>query len=386
VDLDGLGALVDHSLVQRDPTAREPRFRMLETVREYGLELLGERRPEVERAHAAYFADLAESAELVGPEQQRWLAELDEERDNLRVAIERAAASGDAELELRLTGSLGRFWWLRGALAEGLAYLERAIEHGRDAPPQLVAQACRGAAGLAWSRGARARARELAERGIEAARISGDGVVELSCHTVLGLVARDEADYERARSHLEQSAAIATALGREGDVVVAKMNLGSVAFDSGDHDAGVRLWEDVLVYHRTHGNDEGIGFALLNLGVASHRLQRAEEARARFGEAETLFARIGFREHFAHALQGIAAVDAAEGRALSAARLLGRATRLLAETGAAETNFDAALSREAEASARAQLGEEAFEVAFAPTVLDVEFESRPLPDQAGRRL
>ena len=383
VDLDGLGVLVDHSLLQREPSARDPRFRMLETVREYGLELLGANRPELERAHAAHFADLAESAELVGSEQQRWLAKLDEEQDNLRVAIERTAASGDAELELRLTGALWRFWWLRGALAEGLAHLERAIEHGRNAPPQLVAQACRGAAGLAWSRGAHARARELAEQGLDAALVSGDGVVELSCHTVLGLVARDEADYERARSHLEQSSAIATGLGREGDVVVAKMNLGTVAFDSGDHDSGVQLWEDVLVYHRTNGNDEGVGFALLNLGVASYHLQRVEEARVRFGEAETLFARIGFREHFAHALQGIAAVDAADGHALSAARLLGRATRLLTDTGAAETNFDAALPGEAEASARAQLGDEAFAAAFAPTMRDVELERLPLLDQAG---
>ena len=205
MNLDRLGALVDQSLLQREPSAHEPRFRMLETVREYGLELLGPHRQELERAHAAYFAALAEGAELVGPEQQRWLATLDEEQDNLRVVIDRAAASGDAELELRLTGALWRFWWLRGALAEGLAHLERAIEHGRDAPPQLIAQACRGAAGLAWSRGALARARELAEQGIEAALVSGDGVVELSCHTVLGLVARDEADYERARSHLERA-------------------------------------------------------------------------------------------------------------------------------------------------------------------------------------
>lgn len=386
VDLDGLGALVDHSLLQREPAAREPRFRMLETVREYGLELLGTDRPKLERAHAAYFADLAESAELVGSEQQRWLETLDEEQDNLRVAIDRAASSGDAELELRLAGALWRFWWLRGALAEGLAHLEQAIEHGQNAPPQLVAQACRGAAGLAWSRGALVRARELAERGLEAAAVSGDGVVELSCHTVLGLVARDEEDYERARSHLEQSSAIATTLGREGDVVVAKMNLGTVAFDSGDHASGVRLWEDVLVYHRTNANDEGIGFALLNLGVASYFLERMQEARARFGEAETLFARIGFREHFAHALQGIAAVDAADGHALSAARLLGRATRLLAETGAAETNFDVALPRNAEASARAQLGDEAFEVALAATPRDAEFERRPLPEQVGERL
>ena len=157
------------------------------------------------------------------------------------------------------------------------------------------------------------------------------------------------------------------------------MNLGTVAFDSGDHNSGVLLWEDVLAYHRARGNDEGIGFALLNLGLAAYHLQRMEEARVRFDEAEMLFARIGFREHFAHALQGIAAVDAAEGRALSAARLLGRATRLLAETGAAETNFDAALPREAEASARAQLGDGGFRAAFAPAGLDVEFEARRCP-------
>ena len=181
------------------------------------------------------------------------MAELDEEQDNLRVAIDRAAASGDADTELRLVGALWRFWWLRGALAEGRGRLERAIGHGRDAAPRLVAQACRGASGLAWSQGDHAGARELAERGLEAASVSGEGAVELACHTVLGLIARDEGDFDRARSHLEQSSAMAAALGRDADVMVAKMNLGSVAFDAGDHNAAVPLWEDVLAYHRTHG-------------------------------------------------------------------------------------------------------------------------------------
>ena len=294
------------------------------------------------------------------------MAALDEEQDNLRVAIDRAASSGQAELELRLTGALWRYWWLRGALAEGRARLERAIGHGEAAPPRLIAQACRGAAGLAWSQGDQARARELAERGLEAASVSGDGVVELACHTVLGLVAKAEQDYDRARAHLEQSSAIAAALGREGDVVVAKLNLAAVAFDTGAHDAAIRLWEDVLGYHRGHGNDEGVAFALLNLGIAAYRLDRTEEAGRRFREAEALFAGIGFRDHVAHALQGIAAVDAAEGRALSAARLLGRAARLLAETGSAATTFDVSLPDEVEASARAQLGDEAFAAAFAP--------------------
>ena len=181
---------------------------MLETVREYGLELLGERArswselmPLLCRAGRKRRAGRPRPVPLVGAAGRG--ARQSARRDRS------CGVLGDTELELRLAGALWRFWWLRGALAEGRARLERAIAHGQDAPPRLVAQACRGAAGLAWSQGDRARARELAERGLEAASASGDGVVELACHTILGLVAKDEEDFDRARSHLEQSSAIA---------------------------------------------------------------------------------------------------------------------------------------------------------------------------------
>ena len=193
-DLDRLGALVDHSLLQRDPAAREPRFRMLETVREYGLELLGPRPARARASARGYFTGLAESAELVGPEQPRWLEKLDEEQDNLRVAIDRAASRGDAELELRLAGALWRFWWLRARSPKVWpTWSARSSTGGtlrRSSSPRPVAAppASRGVAATL------AQARELAERGLEAAPVSGDGVVELSCHTVLGLVARDEGD------------------------------------------------------------------------------------------------------------------------------------------------------------------------------------------------
>ena len=169
------------------------------------------------------------------------------------------------------------------------------------------------------------RARELAILGLESADESGEGAIGLACHTVLGLIAKTEGDYERARSHLEQSGEMARALGREGDELVAKMNLGSVAFDAGDHADALPQWTDVLDYHRTSGDPEGQGLALLNLGLAAFRLGRIAEARARFIEAEGLFGAIGFREHLAHAFQGIAATEAAEGRDREAASLLGQA-------------------------------------------------------------
>ena len=166
---------------------------------------------------------------------------------------------------------------------------------------------------------------------------------------MLGLIAKTEGDYERARSHLEQSGEMARALGREGDELVAKMNLGSVAFDAGDHADAIRQWTDVLDYHRRSGDPEGQGLALLNLGLAGFRLGRIADARARFIEAEGLFGAIGFREHLAHTLQGIAATEAAEGRDREAASLLGQAAAVLAETGSGACTFDASLAQETEA-------------------------------------
>ncbi len=142
------------------------------------------------------------------------------------------------------------------------------------------------------------------------------------------------------------------------------MNLGAVAFDAGEHEVAVRLWIDVLEHHRARGTSEGEGIALLNLGLAAYRLGQTDDARKRFTEAEALFDAIGFREHVAHALQGIAATEAAVDRYREAARLLGRAAALLEETGSGASTFDPSLALEVEAIVREQLGEREFASAF----------------------
>ena len=87
---------------------------------------------------------------------------------------------------------------------------------------------------------------------------------------------------------------MARALGREGDEIVAKMNLGSVAFDSGDHAAAIPLWTDVLNYHRTSGTPEGQGLPSSISASLPFRLGQIPDARTRFSESELLFARSGF--------------------------------------------------------------------------------------------
>jgi predicted ATPase/DNA-binding SARP family transcriptional activator len=363
-DLDRLGALVDHSLLRRNADPENPRFEMLETIREYAFDMLGRQRERVAAAHAVYFADLVESAELTGPTQRRWLTQLEQERDNLRVALEWAAAAPDVETELRLVGALWRFWWLRGELTEGRNRLEHALARQDGADPSLVAQAVRGAAGIYWNLGEAGLARDHASLGLQLAAAAGEPVVELSCHTVLGLLARDQSDFGRARDHFEKSAAIATQLGRDRDVMVAKMNLGSVAFGAREYSTAQTLWQDLLAYHRRGDSEEGIAIALLNLGLVAYRLDQRKAARPYFSEASDLFIRLGFREHHAHALQGLAALDSGDGEPERAARLLGEASRVLAATRSGETTFDAELAREAEADARARLGDDRFAAAF----------------------
>ena len=162
VTVERMGALVDQSLIQRDETAPEPRFSMLETVREHARELLpAAEAAAIARSHATFFTELAERAEqeLGGAGQVDWLGRLEREHDNARAALACLADSGETALELRLAAALGRFRYVRGLLAEGRRSLETALLHGDGAPSELRAKACRVASALAVLQGDYAGAR-----------------------------------------------------------------------------------------------------------------------------------------------------------------------------------------------------------------------------------
>ena len=135
---DALAALVDKSLLQV-VEGPEPRYRMLETIREYGLERLAERGEvmQARTAHAAHFRHLAETAEphLRGPGQVGWLRVLAAERDNLLAALDFATETGDADAAVRLGGGLGLGWTVRSAHAEAADLLRLALDvPGRSSP------------------------------------------------------------------------------------------------------------------------------------------------------------------------------------------------------------------------------------------------------------
>ncbi|MCW3842618.1 AAA family ATPase [Micromonospora yasonensis] len=136
--LDLLAALVDKSLLQRLDGPR-PRYRMLETIREYGLERLAEE-DEVaaaRRAHAQYFLELSERAEprLRGPEQLEWLPRLAAERENVLAAFHFACDTGDAAVAVRLAAAVSPLWTVQGNHAEAAAWLRAVLELPGEAPP-----------------------------------------------------------------------------------------------------------------------------------------------------------------------------------------------------------------------------------------------------------
>jgi predicted ATPase/class 3 adenylate cyclase len=163
--VDGVGALVNQSLLRRDDrTGEGSRFAMLETIREYGLEQLeaDSEAAELRRRHAAYCLELVEAAELelTGPRQVAWLDRLEAEHDNLRAALHWAVEQGEVELGLRLGGALWLFWDVRGHLTEGRGRLGEVLALARTArPTAALAKAHQNLGNVAWAQGDFAAAR-----------------------------------------------------------------------------------------------------------------------------------------------------------------------------------------------------------------------------------
>jgi len=373
--VDGIGALVDTSLLRlaEGPGAAagsegEPRFAMLETIREYGLEQLhacGEATA-MRDAHAAYYLQLAERAEpaFVGPEQTAWLDRLEAELDNLRAALAWLCERGDAETALRLAGSLHRFWRNRSHVVEGYEWLERALAASGPASPAAHTKGLATAGRLAWERGDYARAEALTEQSLALARDHGDGVGVVGALCSLAVLAINRGDREGAEARGAEALALARELGYARGVGRALLALGEAARYQGDHDRALAYYDEALVVWRTLGDAGTAAAALTNLGAVARAQGNLPRAAALCREALALQQDLGIRWGIVWALGGLAGIAGAWGEPARAARLLG-AAEALAEAIALtlEPNERAEFARDTEA-ARAELGEAAFAAAW----------------------
>jgi predicted ATPase/DNA-binding CsgD family transcriptional regulator len=365
--LDGIALLADKSLLRSVDQADEPRFAMLETVREYGLERLeasGEAES-VRKRMAAWYVGLAERVlpELFGPDQRDWLDRLETEHDNLRAVLEWALDRGRAADAQRLVASASRFWYVRGHLSEGRVWAERALAAG-PAPGAVRAAALIVAGWLALEQGDRQRAVARLEEALAQARAVDHPMWTAQALTLLGLAAEERGRYAEAQAHHQDALRLYRTLGDRVWLPLALNHLGVVAYEQGDIERAMHRFEEALASFRAAGNTFGIGVVLVNL--AKLERERGDFARAAdlFAESLALRWEQGDRMGIAGCLRGLASVAAMTHRHERAARLFGAAEAVRETLGLPPPRHHAQYGQ-AVARARAGLGDEAFAAAWA---------------------
>ncbi len=325
--LDLLSRLVDKSLVTVDDSAgSEVRYRLLETVRQYGLDRLVEAREAeaVRNRHRAFFMNLAERAELEfhGVLQKVWLDRLEADHDNLRAALEwsRADPQG-AEAGLRLASSLWWFWEVRGFWSEGRRRLNAALARTEEIPTAARAKALTAAGALALRQGDLAEAGTLAQQSLELSRQLGDKRTTASCLVILGVYACRLEDYKRAEALGGESLTLSREVGDNWGTAWAQSILGLVAREEKDHAKARALLEESLGRMRALGHQWGIAIVLSNLGVLARDLGEFERAVPLFEEALNLFRQLGDKGFTAYSQLNLGIVASALGEHARAGRL-----------------------------------------------------------------
>jgi predicted ATPase/class 3 adenylate cyclase len=343
--LEGIASLVDRSLLREaEDVGGEPRFAMLETIREYAREQLAQSGEEEEllRRHALEFARFAEEADagLRSDDQLLWFERLEAEHDNLRAAIDSSLAAQDGETALRLGGALGWFWYTHGHGLEGCSRLTELLARTEGAAEELRARPMYALGVLVDQRGEPERALELVEPSLVVFREQGDRERVGAALNSLGSIKRALGDLESARSLLEASLAIRRELGDEAGTASTLGNLGILAFERGDLDDAEARFLEGLEFDRAQRNEWGACAALDSLVAVA--IERGEHERAREHHHEMLaFAqRVGDRELIAFGLEKAAVLAAVEGETARAGRLVGGADAERESAGIERSEFD----------------------------------------------
>jgi predicted ATPase/DNA-binding CsgD family transcriptional regulator len=306
--LDGMHSLLDKSLLlaaeQSGGGDEEPRFLMLETIREYGLKVLAES-GELEttrQAHAVCYLRLAEQAEpeLLGPQQATWLARLEREHDNLRVAFSWLLEQEEIhhkEMALRLATALHRFWLIRGHYSEGRAILEHALAKSEGIAGTMRAKALATAATLANIQGESDRSEELARESLALCRQIADARGIANALYLLGQVCWLRGNFSAARSHLEEALAIFRQTGDEASAAYTLYSLAGLVTIQGAYVRAPVLFEECLALFTKMGNKRGMALSHLQLAEALFVSQSdPEKIRSRLEQGLILCREVGDRD------------------------------------------------------------------------------------------
>lgn len=314
--LGGLEALVEASLLDR-LDADDGRLGMLETLREFALEVLA-KDPELERlrrAHARYYLALARGVPngLQGRDQREWLERLRLEEGNLRNAGDWFIQQGDAAGALGLAVALRPYWLRVGALEEGRRRLTAARAVPGEVGVDLRAESALASGVLAWRQGDLAAAGTLLETAMQLAKDGGVIRTSIDAQRALGVLAQNHADFGRAARLLEESARLATEHGDKEAVSSTYLSLGNVALDQDRAAVATACYRKSLELAKGMGDKWGEAMALDNLSVAAWYTGDLGQALSLADEAFTIYERLELASGCANVWHRKALVAIAQG-------------------------------------------------------------------------
>lgn len=298
--LDGIGTLIDSSLVVQLEGTTSPRYGMLETVREFAEETLtasGEHEVLQDR-HLKVMLEVAEAANdaMEGPERSIWVQRLRAEQENLRVAIQRALARQQGELALRLSMELWNYWTTHDATTEGRRWLEQSVALASDAPRRLRVRAFHILGNLALTQfdlddahrhyaGALAIWQEIG---------SPDDIAtgELG----LGVVARYQGRYAEASARFARVREVWTAANDRAGMAIIEHSDGSHLAEAGHLAESHRMLTRALALRKEVGEPYGLGYTLVFLAITQRWSGHHAAAAATASTALAQFQDLGSKD------------------------------------------------------------------------------------------
>ncbi len=329
-----LSRLVYKSLVVAEPSRSDvTRYRMLDTIREYALEKLQQSgEAESRRRHADYFTDwMVDASKMINAQDQlAWLRRMDEEQANIRLAISWSLAE-QPENALRLTATMGSYWFLRRSLAEGYEWLGRALEV-ETSRRDLRALTLMARARLGRRRGDYATARRDAEECAAIARELGMKREQAFAETMLGIVTSHEGDLAKGLKYFMAAGKLAHELGDGERIASSLNNIALVESALGDHDAALAHVEQSAAVAESIGN-RFLKATILDTGGRIHfRRGELDVALMTWSDALRISVELEDSLNVADSLEGMALMAISKGDAIRAIVLVAAADAIRTAT------------------------------------------------------
>jgi tetratricopeptide (TPR) repeat protein len=308
--LDTLESLAAQSLIRAEPGEHdEPRFSMLETIREFALEQLAEAGEErrIREMHADYFLQMTEDSEssLFGKDQRVTLAELDREYGNVRAALSLFSRLKRADPMLRISVVIWNYWETRGFGEEGQQWVRKALEMEAFSDPKVLINALNRVGNLTIDLGDIDGAGAYFERSLRLAMRHRDRQMIARNLCSLGLIANLQGRYDDESRLLSRGLELSQRLGDTRGIALATLNLAISARESGDAQRALPLFEEAYRLREALEDEDGLAWTAFYFGLLHRDLDSTDQAERSFSQSLAAFRSLGNIVGVAYAQYGL---------------------------------------------------------------------------------